>query len=223
LDFFVPSIGIYPLKAMKFILLLCTLSFTLPSYAQTLKVKAKDLKTLQGYMAGEFNNAEQAATDITFFNIYLRMTPIMKDHPDGYWLYVEQATAESQDKPYRQRVYHLIQANDTTLMSKVFEIKNPKQYVGGWKDEKKLAVITVDSLTNREGCDMYISKVDKEIFRATTMGTQCTSVLRGASYATSQVVIYPDRLVSWDRGWDKNDVQVWGSVNGAYAFIKTKK
>lgn len=208
---------------MKLILLFCTLLISQPSFSQTMKVKAKDLKTLQGYMTGEFNNAEQAATDTTFFNIYLRMTPIMKDHPEGYWLYVEQATAEAQDKPYRQRVYHLMQADDTTLMSKVFEIKNPKQYVGGWRDEKKLAPITVDSLTSRDGCDMFIHKVDKEIFRATTMGTQCTSVLRGASYATSQVVIYPDRMVSWDRGWDKNDAQVWGSVNGAYAFIKVHK
>ncbi len=208
---------------MKLILLFCALLISQTSFSQTMKVKSKDLKTLQGFMAGEFNNAEQAATDTTFFHIYLRMTPIMNDHPEGYWLYVEQATAESQDKPYRQRVYHLIQADDTTLLSKVFELKNPKQYVGGWKDEKKLATITADSLISREGCDMYIHKVDKEIFRATTMGTQCTSVLRGASYATSQVVIYPDRMVSWDRGWDKNDVQVWGSVNGAYAFIKVHK
>lgn len=208
---------------MKRILLFCALLISQTAFTQTMKVKAKDLKTLQGYMAGTFNNAEQAAMDTTFFNIYLRMTPIMNNHPEGYWLYVEQATAESQDKPYRQRVYHLIQADDTTLLSKVFEIKNPKQYVGGWKDETKLAVITTDSLTSRDGCDMFIHKVDKEIFRATTMGTQCTSVLRGASYASAQVVIYPDRMVSWDRGWDKNDVQVWGSVNGAYAFIKVNK
>jgi CpeT protein len=205
---------------MKLVLLFCTLLIAQVSFAQTLKVKAKDLKTLHGFMTGVFSNAEQAALDSTFFNIYLRMTTIMKEHPEGYWLYVEQATADAQDKPYRQRVYHLFQSDDTTLMSKVYEIKNPKQYVGGWKDETKLASITVDSLTSREGCDMFIHKVDKEIFRATTMGTECTSVLRGASYATSQVVIYPDRMVSWDRGWDKNDVQVWGSVNGAYAFIK---
>lgn len=208
---------------MKFIFLFCALLISQASFSQTMKVKPKDLKTLLGFMTGEFNNAEQAATDTTFFHIYLRMTPIMKDHPEGYWLYVEQATAEAQDKPYRQRVYQLKQADDTTLMSKIFEINNPKQYVGGWKDETKLAPITPDSLTSREGCDMFIHKVDKEIFRATTMGTQCISVLRGASYATSQVVIYPDRMISWDRGWDKNDVQVWGSVNGAYAFIKVHK
>lgn len=34
-----------------------------------------------------------------------------------------------------------------------------------------------------------------------------------AKYATSQaVVIHPDNIVSWDRGWDIYDKQVWGAV-----------
>ncbi len=208
---------------MKIIFLFCALLIFQPCFSQTLKVKAKDLKALTGYMTGEFNNGEQVVTDTTFINIFQRMTPVMKNNPDGYWLYLEQSTADAQDKPYRQRVFHLSLANDTTILGKVYEVKNPKQYIGGWKDEAKLATITIDSLADREGCELYIQKVDKEIFRGTTLDRKCPSALRGAIYSTTQIVIYPDRLVSWERGWDKNDVQVWGSVNGAYAFIKTLK
>jgi len=208
---------------MKILFFLCSLLVFQTASSQTLKIKAKDLKTLAGYLTGEFNNGEQVATDTTFINIFQRMTPVMKTNPEGIWLYLEQATAVAEDKPYRQRVLHLSMANDTTIISKIYEMKNPAQYVGGWKDETKLATITVDSLANRDGCELYIQKVDKEIFRGTTMDRKCPSSLKGAIYSSTQLVIYPDRIVSWERGWDKNDVQVWGSVNGAYAFIKKIK
>ena len=208
---------------MKIFFFLCALMVFETLSSQTLKVKAKDLKTLTGYMTGEFNNAEQVSTDTTFINIFQRMTPIMKNNPEGTWLYLEQSTANDQEKPYRQRVFHLTLANDSTILSKMYELKNPKQYIGGWKDETKLATITIDSLASRDGCELYIQKVDKEIFRGINLDRQCPSSLRGAIYSTTQLVIYPDRLVSWERGWDKNDVQVWGSVNGAYAFIKNHK
>jgi hypothetical protein len=45
--------------------------------------------------------------------------------------------------------------------------------------------------------------------------------LRGASYATSEVVITDEQLLSWDRGWDANGKQVWGAETGGYIFVKT--
>jgi hypothetical protein len=29
-------------------------------------------------------------------------------------------------------------------------------------------------------------------------------------------------ILSWDRGWDKEDNQVWGAEKGGYEFIKEK-
>jgi CpeT protein len=34
------------------------------------------------------------------------------------------------------------------------------------------------------------------------------------------VEIFADRLASWDRGWNKEDKQVWGAEKGGYVFIK---
>ncbi|WP_188926788.1 CpcT/CpeT family chromophore lyase [Shewanella algicola] len=31
-----------------------------------------------------------------------------------------------------------------------------------------------------------------------------------------------DKIVSWDRGFDSNDQQVWGAVKGGYEFIKAQ-
>ena len=208
---------------MKSLLLFFFLFLGEFAMAQSLPVNAKDLKTIYGYMAGEFSSEAQATRDSTFYHVNLRMVPIWPKSKDGYWLYVEQSVATAPDKPYRQRVYHLTLEDDTTILSQVYEIRNPTQYVGAWKDQEKLDKLSADSLINRQGCGIYLHKVDKETFSGSTPGKQCLSSLRGAKYATSQVVIHPDTIVSWDRGWDIYDKQVWGAVMGGYMFIKTAK
>ena len=53
-----------------------------------------------------------------------------------------------------------------------------------------------------------------------TRGEGCASNLRGAAYATSEVVIMPGRIESWDRGFDAEGHQVWGAEKGAYVFVR---
>jgi CpeT protein len=208
---------------MKYLLLSYCFFIIGMADAQSLPIKPKDVKTLSGYMAGEFTSEAQATADSTFFHVNLSMVPVWTDSKDGYWLYVEQAIATAPDKPYRQRIYHLTQEDDTTIVSQVFEIRNPSQYAGAWKDRELLDHLSQDSLITRQGCGIYLHKVDKETFSGSTPGKQCLSSLRGAKYATSQVVIHPDSIVSWDRGWDIYDKQVWGAVLGGYLFVKTSK
>lgn len=186
---------------------------------QSDKVTLKHLENLAATMSGTFSSANQALEDSDYYHIVLRMKPIWTKSNDGYWLYVEQAMASAEQRPYRQRVYHVFLLNDTTIVSKVFELKSPSKYIGGWKDDERLSYLTEDSLVDRQGCAIYLHKKG-EIFRGSTPGMECLSNLRGASYATSEVVIYPDRLVSWDRGWDKAGKQVWGAEKGGYIFIK---
>jgi hypothetical protein len=45
--------------------------------------------------------------------------------------------------------------------------------------------------------------------------------MRGASYATSEVVLRDDGLDTWDRGFDDAGKQVWGATKGAYQFRRT--
>ena len=197
-----------------FIFLLATTSFS-----QANKVSDKDLKKLVKTMAGEFTSEEQSKSDTDYFHIKLRMKPIWTDSKDGYWLYVEQAISSAEQKPYRQRIYHVYRQDDTTIVSKVFEMKSPKNYAGGWNDEEKLKPLTQDSLIDRQGCAIYLHKIGKN-FAGSTPGKQCLSSLRGATYATSEVTVYKDKLISWDRGWSKDDQQMWGAEKGGYIFIR---
>ena len=40
--------------------------------------------------------------------------------------------------------------------------------------------------------------------------------------ATSEVVVSPGRIESWDRGFDAEGAQVWGAEKGAYVFLLAK-
>ena len=69
---------------------------------------AERLDTLAAWMSGIFTSEAQSKADAEFRNVRLVMYPIWTDRTDGKWLYAEQAVVESLDKPYRQRVYHLM-------------------------------------------------------------------------------------------------------------------
>lgn len=55
-----------------------------------------------------------------------------------------------------------------------------------------------------------------------TDGKRCSSVLRGASYATSEVSLSKALLRTRDRGFDKDNKQVWGAKKGPYVFAKQR-
>jgi hypothetical protein len=150
------------------------------------------------------------------------MIPIWRDRNDGYWFYVEQAIAEYQDKPYRQRVYHLTQYDDSTFRSEVYIIDDPLRFAGKWRIGIPLGELTSDSLRLREGCSIYLHHNSSDAFSGSTHGKNCQSNLRGASYATSEVIIRKREMISWDRGFDSVDQQVWGAEKGGYIFKKTE-
>jgi hypothetical protein len=179
-----------------------------------------DLAKLAGFMAGSFSSAEQAAADTNYFDIRLRMAPIWSERKDGVWFYVEQAVASHEEKPYRQRVYHLTQLSPTIFESDVFTLRAPLRFAGEWKKDRPLASITPDSLLTRDGCSILMRWKAEDLYSGSTIGRDCPSDLRGASYATSEVEIRPAQLTSWDRGFGDDGRQVWGAVQGPYVFKK---
>lgn len=192
---------------------------TVDTRAQKPMAKDFDLATLATWMEGRFSSEDQAKADTTYFDIRLAMKRIWHDRTDGYWFLVEQAVATSHDKPYRQRVYQVRRVEENMIESRVYTWRNPTAVIGAWKDTTKLEDMTLDSLSLRRGCEVYM-QMDGDMFFGSTHGTACSSDLRGASYATSEVRIYPEGIVSWDRGYAVDGTQVWGATKGGYRFRK---
>ena len=180
------------------------------------------LHRLATWLIGTYSSEEQAKVDTDYFDIRLHMVRVWKERSDGYWLYVEQALASKRERPYRQRVYHLTQPTDSTFESVVFTLPDPLRFAGAWKSLEPLAELTTDSLVKREGCSIVLKQIDAELFAGSTVGIGCPSELRGAAYATSEVRLWNDKMISWDRGYDKDGKQVWGATTGGYFFRKIK-
>jgi CpeT protein len=199
--------------------LLC--SFLVASCAVSKKTKGDaDLGQLKGYMTGSFSSAAQAARDTNYFDITLHMYPIWPKR-EGHWLYVEQAVTANQAKPYRQRVYKLEQRDAQTFVSHVYTIKAEKEFVNAWKMPEKFEQLALEGIELKSGCEVVLKKEGNQ-FKGATGDKTCPSELRGASYATSKVTIHPDKIVSWDQGFNAEGKQVWGATLGGYEFMKKK-
>jgi hypothetical protein len=148
------------------------------------------------------------------------MVRIWPERSDGFWLYVEQAAATRLDRPYRQRVYRVTGPVDGVFTSHVFAIPDPLRFAGDWRTDEPLSSLTPDSLSLRKGCGVALRRGEDGAFRGGTDGKECRSSLRGASYATSEVTVLSDRIVSWDRGFDESGEQVWGARQGGYVFLR---
>lgn len=203
----------------KYFLVLAVLLITIKVNAQNVN-ETSDFGLLVSYLEGNFNTLEQSKTDTNYYHIVLHMKSIWNERSDGIWMYVEQAVGWKQEKPYRQRIYRLTESDDNTFISEVYTFENPLKYAGAWKDINLLADLTPEKLSKKEGCTVLIKKTGDETFAGGTKGKECQSDLSGAKYASSTVTIKPDMFISWDRGFDENDVQVWGAETGGYIFKK---
>lgn len=186
---------------------------------------------LVDWMDGSFSSQEQASADSNYFDIRLHMVRLWPEVSSAIYLYVEQARADKMDTPYRQRVYRITQVDDTTLQSEVFTLPDPLRFAGAWKAMDptdslspygRLSRLRPDSLIPREGCAIILYPSGDTAFVGSTVGKKCSSDLRGAAYATSEVIIGKDYLYSWDRGFDSDGNQVWGATGGGYWFRKEK-
>lgn len=175
------------------------------------------------YLTGSFSSYNQSQDDPEYYEIELNMVPMWEDRNDGPWLYVEQAVATASDRPYRQRVYRLEQVGENEFVSTVYSFENPEQYALAYLSDEPLAELSPEDLSVRIGCAISVSwDASQNAFVGSTNGRDCQSSLQGSTYATSEVFLHKDRLVTWDRGYNDDHEQVWGAVKGGYLFERVR-
>ncbi|MCO6480952.1 MAG: chromophore lyase CpcT/CpeT [Phaeodactylibacter sp.] len=200
--------------------LLALLALSACSSTRNVAGAGNGLGALQSMMAGTFSSAEQAARDSAFYDITLHMYPIWPDK--GHWLYVEQAVTAMQERPYRQRIYKLEQAGPGIFKSIVYTLPDPEAFIGAWKAPSRFEGLAPEALQLRKGCAVVLERQPDGSFSGSTKGRECESNLRGASFATSRVLIKDGLIVSWDQGFNSEGKQVWGAEKGGYEFRKQK-
>lgn len=184
------------------------------------KTADKDLNLLVQYMVGDFNSKEQSQRDSAFFDIRLHIRPIWAADAGNHWLYVEQATAAAESKPYRQRIYKVEREGRKGFKSIVYTLPDQATWAGKYHTPEAFDALKPSELSLRDGCTVFLEKRKNGAFTGSTRGVGCESNLRGAKYATSTVTITNKMLLSWDQGFNEKGEQVWGATKGGYEFIK---
>lgn len=200
---------LYPMK--NYLLSLVSLLLATFTFAQDGEAHLRNL------MTGSFNSSVQAAADSDFYDITLHMYPVWEES-DKEWLYVEQAVTAMQDRPYRQRMYLIEELAPDSFRSIVYTLDSAEQFIGKWQDPGFFDQFDESILTEREGCAVHLKNISPFKYAGSTIGDSCKSTLRGATYATSQVSMDPDTIVSWDQGFDAEGKQVWGAEKSGYVF-----
>lgn len=208
---------------MRFVLisLLVSLSACRPSAREEVPVPVNHLEQLATFMQGSFRNESQVLSDSSFFDLSLEVRQVWPERTDGYWLYMEQSLTAARENPFRQRVYHLAQEADDTILLSVYALPNPLQYAGACKSDSLLALINSDSLQHKIGCHLvFVPQDDTQSYAGTNQPGSCSVQIKGVSYLMSEVTVFADSLHSWDRGYDEQGKVVWGEDKGGYRFVR---
>jgi hypothetical protein len=182
--------------------------------------KGNPLDAFVELMAGTYTSKAQSLKDTSYFNINLVMHPIWKGQSSTErWLYVEQAAANTLEKPYRQRVYKLEYIGNNTYTSEIYTIKNQENFIGLQTSKTKEEQLTLQDIELKEGCTVTLTQKGNAYIGGTE-DAKCPSELRGAKYATTKITLQKNKLISWDQGFDATGKQVWGATKGGYIFEK---
>jgi hypothetical protein len=183
-----------------------------------------DVYTLAQWLAGDHSNWEQAIDNPPFF-AHIRVGIRALPNPitdDGVWLFLEQAYDYELNHPYRTAVLHLIFQNDRIEMIN-YRLKNAETFFGASRDLDRLKVLDIDAIEQLQGCTQWVDRADRQTFKgAVEPGKKCCINRKGVdTYLAIEFEVTENTYSSLDRGYDiVTDERVWGSIAGAFQFVK---
>jgi len=199
---------------------------------------SEDVITLAQFLAGEFENKEQAMADPAWYvhlKLWQRPTPLFRQ--DSITLFVEQANVMQLDRPYRQRLLRVWQGADAGGMLQVqyYGFHNPAVFQGCGLDPDRLSQLTLEDIERLPGCRLDVEKIRVDDTNANTQSGICfigspptdTACFFTYRNQTKQVMLgfqaTATGLLSHDKGVDPETGQaLWGAILGPFRFHKLK-
>lgn len=187
------------------------------------------LIALGEYLAGEFDNQEQAIGEpIWYVHLRLWQRPINLFTEDSITLFAEQANVVNLDKPYRQRIMRLRQgSNDTSLEVQYYMPQDPDALRGAGNNPALLNTLTSEQLDLLPGCILTVTQEtlagDRYKFTATPLPeTRCSFTYLGNSINVSLgFEATAAEFHSYDKGIDPaTGNATWGAIMGPYRYTK---
>jgi hypothetical protein len=190
-----------------------------------------ELITLARYLAGEFDNQEQALADPVWY-VHLRLwhRPVpLPLFPDSITLYAEQASVINLDQPYRPRFLRLSAASNSadSLEVQYYMPKNIKAFQGAGRHPEILQRVTPEQLEFLPGCKLSVSysaaQSQIQQFKAfPPEDCRCCFTVDGKQYQVKLgFEVTPQTFFSYDKGIDSATGKgIWGALLGPFQLIK---
>jgi hypothetical protein len=194
-----------------------------------------ELLTLGRYLAGEFENREQAIAFPAWY-VHLRLwqrplrSPLFSQ--SSLTFFAEQANIVQLDQPYRPRIMQIRQQPQKPGDRCQFEVqyymlKDPAQFRGAGRQPERLGQLTQAQIERLPGCTLTVSKqpLGNGAYRflaSLPPQARCCFTYQGE---TRQVYLRfeasPTEFLSYDKGIDPNTGKaLWGAVLGPFRFTK---
>ena len=190
-------------------------------------MSSPQLITLGHYLAGEFDNRQQAIADPAWFvhlRLWKRPVPIFSE--DSLVLFAEQANIVNLDKPYRPRLLRLRQ-NGTSLQVQYYMFKDVTAFRGAGQDPELLKQLTPEQIEFLPECTLNVESEQLashgDRFKTTpASGKPCSFTYQGNTYQISLgFEVTSDELQIYDKGIDPNTGKAtWGALMGPFRFRK---
>jgi hypothetical protein len=187
-----------------------------------LMTHSTDIATLARWMAADFSNQLQAFENPPIFaHIRVCMRPLSLSVLDGVSLFVEQAYDYMLNDPYRVRVLKLVEAGDHIEIEN-YTLKDETKFYGASRDLGRLQSLKAEDLEKLPGCNMIVEWAGNGFKGKVEPGKCCKVVRKGKdTYLDSTFEIDEEKFISLDKGRDpETDEHVWGSVGGAFYFVR---
>ncbi|MGB5968757.1 MAG: chromophore lyase CpcT/CpeT [Spirulinaceae cyanobacterium] len=188
-----------------------------------------ELSTLGRYLAGEFDNRQQALSNPAWF-VHLRLwkRPVPLFTEDSITLFAEQVNMLNPDKPYRPRILRLRQDGDSpTLEVQYYMLKDINKFLGGGSNPELLKKITPSEIEFLPGCRLTVQTETTDStnyqFSATNpTDIPCSFTYEGKTYCISLGFrATPKELEIHDKGIDpQTGKATWGALMEPFRFQK---
>ncbi|MEQ9553524.1 MAG: chromophore lyase CpcT/CpeT [Coleofasciculus sp. G3-WIS-01] len=189
-----------------------------------------ELISLASYMAGEFDNQQQAlAEPVWYVHLHLWQRPIPLFSEDSLTLFAEQAPITNLNRPYRQRIFRLYQSDQpsTGLQVQYYQIKKPETVRGAGCHPELLQQLTPEDITLLPDCRLnvqmhQISLNNYEFSTTSASDHPCCFTYQGNNYQISLgFEATADEFRSYDKGIDPSTGKAtWGALLGPFRFTK---
>ena len=192
--------------------------------------KSKELIALASYLAGEFDNRQQALAEPAWY-VHLRLwqRPVLLFTEDSFTLFLEQASVINLEQPYRQRLLR-IYPDDTRpnfLQAQYYMLKEPEAFQSAGRNPALLQQLTLEQIEFLPGCTLKVKQhclasKDYEFSTASTTATPCSFSYQGKTYQVSLgFEATKEEFRSYDQGIDPvTGKAIWGALLGPFCFTK---